>query len=191
MRQDKDNGCYFVINEIEDYKININDYKGDDITTYIKNCIEEFYKKHDEDFEEYKSWSYWSGLIYNLTHIKKFIISANEELQLQFEIDFELDWYFTGEDGALKTGSYKIIDVKHCDIKYDKVNEKWVVTPYYPKTNHINLDELIKKINTSLEVKNEIIKNLSQSIINITKIYGIKDLNIKDLEKILENREIE
>ena len=51
MRQDKDNGCYFVINEIEDYKININDYKGDDITTYIKNCIEEFYKKHDKDFE--------------------------------------------------------------------------------------------------------------------------------------------
>jgi hypothetical protein len=187
MRQDKDNGCYFVINEIEDYKININDYKGDDITTYIKNCIEEFYKKHDEDFEEHKSWSYWNDLVYNLTDIKKMIISANKDIQLQFEIDFELDWYITGEDGALKTGDYKIIDVKHCDIKYDKVNEKWVVTPYYPKTNHINLDELIKKINTSLEVKNEIIKNLSQTIINITKIYGIyKDLNIKDLEKLIE-----
>ena len=187
----ENNGDYIVINKEEDYKININDYKGDDITTYIKNCIEEFYKKHDEDFWKYKSYSYLSNLTYNLTDIKKLIISANKDIQLQFEIDFELDWYFTGEDGALSTGDYKIIDVKHCDIKYDKVNEKWVVTPYYPKTNHINLDELIKKINTTLEDKNEIIKNLSQSIINITKIYGIKDLNIKDLEKILENREIE
>ena len=188
MKQDKDNGCYFVINEKEDYKININHYKGDNVTNYIKNCIEEFYKKHDEDFEEYKSFSYWSGLIYNLTHIKKFIISANEELQLQFEIDFELDWCITaGEDGDLKTGHYKIIDVKHCDMKYDKVNEKWVLTPYYPKTNHNNLDEVIKKMKAGLDDKNEIIKNLSQTIINITKIYGIyKDLNIKDLEKIIE-----
>ena len=125
---------YIVINKEEDYKININQYKGDNITNYIQNCIEEFYKKHDEDFYDYRQYSYWTHLTYNLTDIKKLIISANKDIQLQFELDFELDWFFSSEDGALITGNYEIIDVKHWDMKYDKVNEKWVKNPPpYPK----------------------------------------------------------
>ncbi len=126
----ENNGDYIVINKEEDYKININQYKGDDITTYIKNCIEDFYEKHDNDFNHFR---HTAGLTYNLTDIKKLIISANKDIQLQFEIDFKLGWFISCGDEDL-TMSKKIIDVKHWNMTYDKVNEKWVKNPPpYPK----------------------------------------------------------